>query len=231
MNRKQWVIILSVLAAAPVIAAPPAYRLRTEFTGPGKCLDIVNDGKNDQLTMAPCGNFSGQHWTIEPSKSRAGHSRLRTEFTGSGKCLDIVNDGTNDQLTMAKCEDVSGQLWTLSAPLSSEPAGRPQAADGRLSFLQTLSSGLGRRRSQFLQELVEAGRAVVRAVQAIVCGAVAGDAVRPVGAGDVPGAPARAAVAALHRLRADRTVDPRLVVALHPVRTGVAGARSAAIDP
>src|SRR6185369_11755111 len=116
MNRKQWVIILSVLAAAPVIAAPPAYRLRTEFTGPGKCLDIVNDGKNDQLTMAPCGNFSGQHWTIEPSKSRAGHSRLRTEFTGSGKCLDIVNDGTNDQLTMAKCEDVSGQLWTLSAP-------------------------------------------------------------------------------------------------------------------
>ena len=33
--------------------------LKTEFTGPKKCLDIVNDNKNDQLQMAECGEFSG----------------------------------------------------------------------------------------------------------------------------------------------------------------------------
>jgi hypothetical protein len=39
-------------------------RLRTEFTGTGKCLDIVNDGANNQLTMADCGDFSGQLWEL-----------------------------------------------------------------------------------------------------------------------------------------------------------------------
>ena len=39
-------------------------QLRTMFTGQNKCLDIVNDGKNNRLQMADCGNYSGQFWSI-----------------------------------------------------------------------------------------------------------------------------------------------------------------------
>jgi hypothetical protein len=93
-------------------AAPGTHRLRTKFTGYAKCLDIVNDGSNDRLTMAACGDYTGQAWTIEPIKS-AGVSRLRTEFTRRNKCLDIINDGTNNRLTMAVCGDYAGQKWTI----------------------------------------------------------------------------------------------------------------------
>jgi hypothetical protein len=41
-------------------------RLRTQFTGQMKCLDIINDGQNNKPTMAACGNFTGQMWTITP---------------------------------------------------------------------------------------------------------------------------------------------------------------------
>ncbi len=44
--------------------ASRTYRLQTEFTGSDKCLDIVNDGANNRLTMATCGDFSGQKWKI-----------------------------------------------------------------------------------------------------------------------------------------------------------------------
>jgi hypothetical protein len=93
-------------------AAPGTYRLRTKFTGYAKCLDILNDGRNNRLTMAACGDYTGQAWTIETIKS-AGFSRLRTEFTGRNKCLDIVNDGRNNRLTMSICGDYTGQKWTI----------------------------------------------------------------------------------------------------------------------
>ncbi|MEI6064062.1 MAG: hypothetical protein WCQ26_05690, partial [Pseudanabaena sp. ELA748] len=41
-------------------------RLRNSFTGSRKCLDIVNDGRNNKLRMADCGNYSGQFWEFEP---------------------------------------------------------------------------------------------------------------------------------------------------------------------
>jgi len=39
-------------------------KLQTQFTGPDKCLDIINDGDNNKPTMAACGNFTGQMWKI-----------------------------------------------------------------------------------------------------------------------------------------------------------------------
>jgi hypothetical protein len=98
---------------------PTTDRLRTAsltnlFTGRDKCLDIINDGKNDRVTMAACGNFSGQAWTLSPSQTNSDTYRLTTQFTGTNKCLDIINDGRNDRLTMADCGNFSGQLWKLS---------------------------------------------------------------------------------------------------------------------
>ena len=72
-------------------ANPTPNRLRTEFTGPEKCLDIINDGLNNTPIMATCGNFSGQAWTILPAGTR-GYYKLRTEFTGPDKCLDIEKE-------------------------------------------------------------------------------------------------------------------------------------------
>ena len=46
------------------IGAAGYLRLRTEFTGSSKCLDVINDGRNNRLTMATCGNYTGQMWKL-----------------------------------------------------------------------------------------------------------------------------------------------------------------------
>ncbi len=95
-------------SANGLLATAP-YRLRTPFTGSGKCLDVINDGADNRLTMAPCGDYSGQKWWGESAGH--GQARLRNRFTGSGKCLDVIDDGQNDRLAMADCGDHSGQMW------------------------------------------------------------------------------------------------------------------------
>lgn len=109
-------VVVSLLGAQLVspsaIAQSSPYRLTTQFTGENKCLDIVNDGTNNKLIMADCGNYSGQMWSIEPTRT-LGAYRMRTQFTGDDKCLDIVNDGTNNQVIMADCGNYSGQFWSI----------------------------------------------------------------------------------------------------------------------
>ena len=83
--------------------------LRNRFTG--SCLDILNDGQNDKLRLAPCGNFSGQHWIVVQRSD--GTFQLQTEFTGQGRCLDIINDGQNNRLHMAPCGNFTGQQWII----------------------------------------------------------------------------------------------------------------------
>jgi hypothetical protein len=43
---------------------PGYFRLRTLFTGAARCLDIINNGANNQLIMAECGNVAGQFWNL-----------------------------------------------------------------------------------------------------------------------------------------------------------------------
>ena len=93
------------------LLAPSPYRLSNQFTGPRKCLDVINDGRNDRLTLAKCGNYSGQLWWAK--KTAQGYVRLKNTFTGSGKCLDVINDGWNDRLTLAECGNYSGQMWSI----------------------------------------------------------------------------------------------------------------------
>jgi hypothetical protein len=88
-------------------------QLKTQFTGKNKCLDIINDGENNKPTMADCGNFSGQFWSLEPTQTR-GYYRLKTQFTGKNKCLDIINDDENNKPAMADCGNFSGQFWNFS---------------------------------------------------------------------------------------------------------------------
>ena len=88
------------------------YRLTTQFQGEGKSLDVINDGKNDKLTLAKTGNFSGQSWRFTPIGN--GWYRLTCQFQGDGKSLDVINDGKNDKLTLAKTGNFSGQYWKFT---------------------------------------------------------------------------------------------------------------------
>ncbi len=54
------------------------YRLTTQFTGPNKALDVINDGTNNELQMADLGNYSGQYWTLTKSNN---WYRLTNDFT------------------------------------------------------------------------------------------------------------------------------------------------------
>jgi hypothetical protein len=99
----------TVPAASNDLFAPSPYRLRSALTGSGACLDVINNGQNDQLTMAACGNYSGQMW--HAAKAGQGQARLSNRFTGPEMCLDVVNDGRNNRLRMAPCGDYSGQFW------------------------------------------------------------------------------------------------------------------------
>ncbi|MEM9819674.1 MAG: RICIN domain-containing protein [Bacteroidota bacterium] len=89
------------------------YRLTTQFTGPEKSLDIVNDDQDNKLIMAKTGNYSGQYWKIEAVIN--GYYRLTTQFTGREKSLDIINDNQGNKLIMAKTGNYSGQYWKIEA--------------------------------------------------------------------------------------------------------------------
>jgi hypothetical protein len=109
-SRSKYDLYTITQASSVASAAQSYYSLKTNFTGSGNCLDVVNDGTNNKLQMADCGNFSGQSWSAGASNVK-GYVRLRNQFTGSKKCLDVVNDGTNNQLQMADCGNFSGQNW------------------------------------------------------------------------------------------------------------------------
>jgi hypothetical protein len=85
------------------------YRLRNNYSGRNRALDVVNDGRDYALKMAPVGDYSGQFWYFV----RLGHNvyNIRCRFLGDAYSLDIFNDGTNDKPHMAKTNDVTGQRW------------------------------------------------------------------------------------------------------------------------
>jgi hypothetical protein len=118
MMKYVRLVSLAALASAFFLVAPSAMdaaragnRLTTEFTQ-GKCLDVINDGQNNKLTMATCGKFSGQDWSVTPVGPGGGF-KIRNQFSGPNKCLDVVNDGHNDKVIMADCGNFSGQNWSI----------------------------------------------------------------------------------------------------------------------
>eukprot|EP00808_Paulinella_micropora_P015124 g51109.t1 len=98
------------------ITANQKYRLSNSFTGPGKSLDVINDGINDQLQLAPTGRYSGQSWTLRPVSGSKSYY-LYNDFTGPNMVLDVVNAGSaarSTQLVLSTMGRYSGQYWTLT---------------------------------------------------------------------------------------------------------------------
>ena len=113
-------LVLVSLLAQEVNAQVKQNRLRNTLTGSGYCLDIINDGDNNKLTMARCGNVAGQRWSLTASETNPQAYRLQTPLTGTDNCLETIDDGKNNQLTIAKCSDAPGQLWRI-IPSNANP--------------------------------------------------------------------------------------------------------------
>lgn len=105
--------------SSPVPVEPNAevyYRLNTVFQGPGLSLDVINDGTNNRVIMAPSGNFTGQYWRFEPVAGRPGNYRMFSFWRGPSVALDIINGGAdNNQPILAPVGNFTGQLWSLTA--------------------------------------------------------------------------------------------------------------------
>jgi hypothetical protein len=102
-----------LLATAATASAETVQRgrFRTQFTGANMCLDTVNGGSdNNQAQFTPCGNFSGQIWTVTVFDDNS--FTMTNDFRGPGMCMDVVNGGPrNNQLELRPCGNFSGQRW------------------------------------------------------------------------------------------------------------------------
>ena len=74
MLNQKFIIILPLVLLGLINQAVNAQvkqnRLRNTLTGANNCLDIINDGDNNQLTMARCSNVAGQRWSLTASEDR-----------------------------------------------------------------------------------------------------------------------------------------------------------------
>jgi hypothetical protein len=104
---------LALVFGVTATAHAQSSHLWNDGAGSGQCLDIVNDGVNDKLTVVACGEYSGQAWTLVAGET-PDHYKLQADFTGADRCLDVINDGANDHIRMTSCAFVTGQEWELS---------------------------------------------------------------------------------------------------------------------
>jgi hypothetical protein len=86
-----------------------AHHLTTLLMAPnGKCLESW-DGSGPSR-MDPCGNYSGQLWTMIPAGN--GYYRLQSQFMQpKNKCLESGNGQGPSH--MDPCANVSGQVWRV----------------------------------------------------------------------------------------------------------------------
>ncbi|PTL75004.1 RICIN domain-containing protein [Vitiosangium sp. GDMCC 1.1324] len=85
------------------------YRLTTLWQGEGMSLDILGDGKADNVPiLARSGEFTGQKWKLTPEAN--GYYRLTTQWRGTS--LSLASTAGNRPL-LVKSADVPEQRWKL----------------------------------------------------------------------------------------------------------------------
>lgn len=75
----------------------------------GEAIDIINDGKNNQLQLAKIANVSGQNWKFTLKSNNFYY--LSCQWQGQEKVLDVVNDASDDKLILSQIGNYSGQFW------------------------------------------------------------------------------------------------------------------------
>jgi Protein of unknown function (DUF3421)/Ricin-type beta-trefoil lectin domain-like len=107
-----WLLNFSTARGQTDIDTQYFYRLTTQWQGSGKSLDVVNDGVNNKIHLAPTNNVSGQYWKFTSLGN--GYYRMTTQWLGDTKSLDVINDGRgNNQLHMAPTNSYTGQYWKI----------------------------------------------------------------------------------------------------------------------
>ena len=90
------------------------FRLTSQFRGPRMCLDVGAGRQNTGVLLLPCGNFSGQLWSLHEVRDHK--YRMTTEFLGPDMCLDVGRGGPDThELLLAPCGNYSGQFWSIEA--------------------------------------------------------------------------------------------------------------------
>ncbi|MBU8899477.1 RICIN domain-containing protein [Corallococcus sp. M34] len=118
--QQVWQLTPSTTSVPLTTATPPpasatfdarcSYRLTTLWQGEGMSLDILNDGKaNNVPILAKTGNYSGQMWKLTPEAN--GFYRLTTEWRGAS--LSLASTDGNRLLLMASAP-VPEQRWKLN---------------------------------------------------------------------------------------------------------------------
>jgi hypothetical protein len=87
------------------------YRLRNEFIGDTRSLDVTNDGTNTPI-LAETANVTGQAWRLTLLSN--GSYRLTNQFLGVGQALALADDGVNTTLVMRPSAGTSSQSWILT---------------------------------------------------------------------------------------------------------------------
>ncbi len=135
LNTKKWTLLAAstaFLAVSSTVGAQgtPArfntniwYRLQTQFQGPGKALDVINDGvNNDRLHMVDVGPYSGQYWRLTPVQGFPGAYRISSLWQGENLPIDIINGGPNDnEPILAPFGSTNGQFWWMYEILPQAP--------------------------------------------------------------------------------------------------------------
>ncbi|MFY1827589.1 RICIN domain-containing protein [Myxococcus fulvus] len=103
--------------ATPPATPPPSaafdarcyYRLTTLWQGEGMSLDILGDGKDDNVPiLARSAELTGQKWKVTPEAN--GYYRLTTQWRGAD--LSLASTADNRPL-LVKTADVPEQRWKL----------------------------------------------------------------------------------------------------------------------
>ncbi|AKF87101.1 hypothetical protein MFUL124B02_37610 [Myxococcus fulvus 124B02] len=114
--ERMWQMPTTTTPATPT--PPPAsatfdarcyYRLTTLWQGEGMSLDILGDGKADNVpVLARTGEYTGQKWKLTPEAN--GYYRLTTQWRGT--TLSLANTADNRPL-LVKSAAVPEQRWKL----------------------------------------------------------------------------------------------------------------------
>jgi hypothetical protein len=118
--QQVWQVPTTPTPIPPTTPTPPPvssdidarcyYRLTTLWQGEGMSLDILNDGKaNNVPILARTGAYTGQLWKLTPEAN--GFYRLTTQWRGTS--LSLANAAGNRPL-LVNSADVPEQRWKLT---------------------------------------------------------------------------------------------------------------------
>ena len=129
--------LLTFLLSGISFAESSYVRLTSLWQGSEKCLDVINDGTNNKVQLATCGNYSGQFWKMDPVND-LGDFQLTNMWLGENKCLSATGP-YNDVLEIIDCQGPLENTWNFLSYRHGEY--QPLMPNGSDYVLDVLNDG------------------------------------------------------------------------------------------